>query len=196
MLEDYEESVSLTLRTRSSRKSLRMQGENWKHQWLQLCLAKQARRVSMGRPVVNPMKSNQNLRVFWKPVNPQECVWKNLYRIIMRTTLQEEVTIHCSISIWYTNLFLCLKQGNYWMRKLRWKKNGTNLKRYWHGTWRKWETNQMWSMKQGRRAQQFILPHWWTSIMWRMPNWRQSIKNTKVELNSEATLWKMILDLM
>ena len=29
-----------------------------------------------------------------------------------------------------------------------------------------------------------------------MPNWRQSTKNTKVELCSEATLWKMILDLM
>ena len=26
------------------------------------------------------MRSNQNLRVFWKPVNPQDCVWKNLYR--------------------------------------------------------------------------------------------------------------------
>ena len=51
-------------------------------------------------------------------------------------------------------------------------------------------------MKQGRRAQKFILPPWWTSVIWRMPNLRQSTKNTKVELYSEATLWKMILDLM
>ena len=29
-----------------------------------------------------------------------------------------------------------------------------------------------------------------------MPNWRQSTKNTKVELYSEEILWKMILDLM
>ena len=35
------------------------------------------------------MRSNQNLRVFWNPVNPQDCVWKKLYRIIMRTILQE-----------------------------------------------------------------------------------------------------------
>ena len=42
----------------------------------------------------------------------------------------------------------------------------------------------------------FILPHWWTSVIWRMPNWRQSTKNIKVELYFEATLWKMILDLM
>ena len=47
------------------------------------------------------MSSNQNLRVCWKPVNPKDCVWKNLYRIFMRTILQEEETIHCSIIIWF-----------------------------------------------------------------------------------------------
>ena len=49
-----------------------MLARNWKRQWLLLCLARQARHVSM----VNPMRSNQNLREFWKPVNPQGCVWK------------------------------------------------------------------------------------------------------------------------
>ena len=43
--------------------------------------------------------SNQNLRVSWKPVNPQDCVWKNLLRIIMRTTLQERETIHKFIPV-------------------------------------------------------------------------------------------------
>ena len=61
-----------------------------------VCFARQARTVSMGRPVVNPMRPNQNLRVFWKPVNLQDCVWENLYRIIMKTILQEKGTIHCS----------------------------------------------------------------------------------------------------
>ena len=84
MLENCEEYISLTLRTRNSKKLLRMLEENWKH-------------------------SNQNLRVSWKPVNPQDCVWKNFYRITMRNILQERVTIHCNIKIWYTNLFLCLK---------------------------------------------------------------------------------------
>ena len=51
-------------------------------------------------------------------------------------------------------------------------------------------------MKQGRRAQKFFLPYWWTSVIWKMPNWRQRTKITKVELCSEATLWKMILDLL
>ena len=44
----------------------------------------------MGKPEARLMISNQNLRVSWKPVNPRECVWKNLYRIITRTNLQEK----------------------------------------------------------------------------------------------------------
>ena len=76
MLEDYEESISLTPRTRSSRKPLRMQEENWKHQWLQPCLAGHASKATMERPVARLMISRLNLRVSWKPVNPQENVWE------------------------------------------------------------------------------------------------------------------------
>ena len=36
------------------------------------------------------MRLNQNLLVFWKPVNLQDCVWENLYRIIMKAILQEK----------------------------------------------------------------------------------------------------------
>ena len=62
---------SLILRTRNSRRPSRMLGRNWKRQWLPLCLA---RHVSTSGLVVNPMRSNQNMRVFWKPVNQQDCV--------------------------------------------------------------------------------------------------------------------------
>ena len=48
---------------KSSRKSLRMQEEHWKHQWLLPCLARHARKTSMERPVARLMISNQNLRV-------------------------------------------------------------------------------------------------------------------------------------
>ena len=193
MLKDHEEFISLTLRTRNSKKPLRMLARNWKHQWLPLCLARQARRVSMVRPVVRPMNSNQNLRVSWMPVNPQDCVWKNLYQIIMRTILQEKGNI---TTIWYTNLFLCLKPWRFPQQRQQWIKIGRNWKRFRRGTWRKSEVRKRWSMKQGRRAQKFILPHWWTYVIERMLNWMQSTKNTKVELYSEAILWKMILDLM
>ena len=83
------------------------------------------------------MISSQNLRVSWKPMNPPERVWKNLHRITMRTILQEKGTIHYNITIWYANLFLCLKQWRYQQQKQQWIKNGRNLKRFWRGTWRK-----------------------------------------------------------
>ena len=85
------------------KENIRNARKKLEHQWLPPCLARQARRASMGRPVARLMISNQNLRVSWKPVNRQESVWKNLYRITMRTILQEEETIHYTITIWYTN---------------------------------------------------------------------------------------------
>ena len=84
------------------------------------------RRESMERPVANPMRSNKNLRVFWKPVNLRGCVWENLYRIIMKTMLQEKEIIHYSTTTWFTNLFLCLRQ--------QWIENGRNWKRFRRGT--------------------------------------------------------------
>ena len=58
---------------------------------------KTCKKTSMRRPVARLMISSLNLHVSWKPVNPQECVWKNLYRNVMRTMLQERETVHCSI---------------------------------------------------------------------------------------------------
>ena len=58
---------------------------------------------------VHPTKLRQNLRVFWKLMNPQGCAWEIRYRIIMKTTLQEKVKIHYSTINWFTNLFQCLK---------------------------------------------------------------------------------------
>ena len=159
MPEDYEEFISLTLRTRNSKKPLRMLARNWKRRWLLLCLARQARNVSKERPAAKPISSNQNLRVSWKPVNPQGCVRKNLYRIIMRTILQERVTIHCNKEIWYTNLFLCLKPWRFPQQKQQWTRNGKNWRKILRGTWRKSGTRKRWSMKQGRRAQKFISHH-------------------------------------
>ena len=93
MPENYEEFISLTLRTRNLRRASRMLARNWKHQWLPLCNAKLSRIIRIVG-VFYPIKSEQNLRVFRKPVIPQECVRKNQYRIIMRTILQGRETIH------------------------------------------------------------------------------------------------------
>ena len=110
--------------TRNSRRPSRMLARNWKHQWLPLCLARSARTRRIVGMVNNPIKSKQNLRVFWKPVNLQDCVWENLYRIIMKTILQEKETIHCNIIFWFTNLILCLKPCKFPQQRQQWTRNG------------------------------------------------------------------------
>ena len=45
-------------------------------------------------------------------------------------------------------------------------KEWEKLRTFRRGTWRKSEVRKRWSMKQGRRAQKFILPAWWTSVIW------------------------------
>ena len=196
MPENYED-FSLTPRTRNSRKTLRILARNWTHQSLPLCLARQARTVIMGRPVVNPMRSNQNLHVFWKLVNPRECVWENLYRVTMRTILQEEETIHCNIPIWYTNLFLCLKAMKIPAAKAAVYKEWEKLEKILARDLTKVRSKiEVIDEARKKKVEKFTSLHWWTSVNWRMPNRRQSTKNTKVELFSEVTLWKMILDLM
>ena len=177
-LENCEELISLTLRTRNLRRPSRMLARNWKHQWLSPCTARQTRTVSMVWLVVNPIRSNQNLHVFWKPMNLQDCVWENHCRLIMKTIEQEKEAIHYNITIWSQNLFLCLKS---WKFPQQWTRNGENWRKFRRGIWKS-EVRKMWSMKQGRRAQKFIAPHWWTSVIWRIPNWRQNTNNTKVEL--------------
>ena len=55
------------------------------------------------------MISIPNLRVSWKPVNPQDCVWKKLYRIFMRTISQvkgDNSQQHYNME---HKFFLCLK---------------------------------------------------------------------------------------
>ena len=129
------------------------------------------------------------------------CIWEasKSTRLRMEESLpnhheDQKVKIHYSITIWYTNLLpmpqaMKIPAAKAAVGQLM----GKNWKRFRRGTWRKSEVRKKWSMKQGRSAQKFILPHWWTSVIWRMPNWRQSTKNTKIELYSEVILWKMIL---
>ena len=104
--ENCEGSISSTLRTRNSMKPLRMLVRNWKHQLLLLCPAKNYEELWEWADLT---KTRQNLRVFWKPMNPPECVWGTRNLQITKTILQEKVRIHYSIIIWFTSLFLCLK---------------------------------------------------------------------------------------
>ena len=94
--------------------------------------------------VVHPTKFRRNWRVFWKLLNPQECVWEIRYRIIMKTIMQEKVKIHYSITIWFTNLFLCLKLWKFLQQKQWWTRNGKNWRNFRRGTWQKSEVRKKW----------------------------------------------------
>ena len=147
--------ISSTPRIRNSRNPSRTRVRSWKHQYLLLFHVKFWRIVG----VVEPTKIKQNLRVFLKLMNPQECVWETRYHQITKTISQKMVKIHYSTAIWCTNLFLCHKLWKFRQRKQQWTKNGKNWGKFRRGTWRNSEVRNKWSMKQGRRALQFILHH-------------------------------------
>ena len=90
MQDDYEESISLNLRTRSSKKRVGMLENKLGTPMAPAMPCKTCKKSNNGRPVARLMISRLNLRVSWKPVNPQECVWENHYQIIMKTILQEK----------------------------------------------------------------------------------------------------------
>ena len=67
-------------------------------------------------------------------------------------------------------------------------KEWENWRKFRRGTWQKSKVRKVWLMKQGRRVLQYILHHWRTCVIWKMLNWRQKTKNTKVEWFSAVIL--------
>ena len=61
----------------------------------------------------------------------QDCVCENHYQIIMKTMLQEKETIHCSITIWFTNLCLCASSHKIPAAKAAVDKEREKLEKIW-----------------------------------------------------------------
>ena len=59
---------------------------------------------------------------------------ENHYQIIMKTILQEKVRIHYSITIWFKNLFLCLKVCKFPQQRQQWTRNEKNWRKFRRGT--------------------------------------------------------------
>ena len=194
MLEDYEESISLILRTRSLKKPSRM-------------LEKIETPVAPAMPCKTCEKSkNEETR--------SKTAFKSTFACILEASESTRMRLEESLpnyhedhiagrgdnSLQHYNLvhkvFPMPQAMKIPAAKAAVDKESENWRKFRRGTWRKPKVRNRWSMKQGRRAQKFILPHWWTSVIWRMPIWRRSTKSTKVELYSLAILSKMILDLM
>ena len=135
MQEDYEESISLPLRTWSSRKSLKKHEENSRHQWLQLCLARLARKTSMVRPAARLMIS---ILKFACILEASEST-----RMRMEETPPKYHEDHIAggrdNSLQHYNLvhkFIPMPQAMkiFPQQKQQWIKNGRDLKRFRRGT--------------------------------------------------------------
>ena len=165
MLEDYEDSISLTLRTRSSRKPLGMQEENWKHQWSQLCLARHARKASI-------------------PTHHEDQIAGKGDNLLQHYNLVHK--------------FIPMPQA----MKIPAAKAAVDK------TWEKLEKIPAWDKTKVRNKSEVIdeartkdIRVHFASLMDILSFEECRIgdkapKNKKVELYSEATLWKMILDFM
>ena len=129
LLEEKPPNGFLWSGERQTRKQLTSRPDSlWPELWTKLGRNAQLKERQKWSHEKLHLDSNQNLRVFWKPVR------ENLYRIIMKTILQEKETIHYSITIWFTNLFLCLKLRKFLQRKQRWTRNGKNWRKFRRGT--------------------------------------------------------------
>ena len=63
-----------------------------------------------GSGASNKIKT-QNLRVFWKLMNLQDCVWEIHYQIIMKTILQEKETINSLQHYNFVHKFIPMPQA-------------------------------------------------------------------------------------
>ena len=160
-----EGSISLTLRTRSSKKPFRMLVRNRKHQWLLLCRVKLWRKI-VG--VVDPTNWNTNCVYYgswW--------IYKIAHRWRFTTALQFGSLIYSYASSCENS---CSESSG---GQGMWK----NWRRFRRGTWRKSEVRNRWSMKQGRRAQKFTLHHWWTC----------NLKNAELEADHQKYKVRVVL---
>ena len=136
-----------------------------------------------------------NMLVLSIPTNLWEYDWKGVprrYDIMKITSLQKEL-IHSASTICH-KFFPMPEALKILDAKAAVEKLWKNSRKYRHDSWRKSERKMRWSLKQGMRAEQCILRHWWISVILRMRSWNHNFRNTKVELYSEVTWWKMIQD--
>ena len=92
-------------RTRNLKKPSRTRVRSWKHQWLLPCPVKLREIVGM----VHPTKSRQKLACILEDDESKRLRMGESSPNHHEDILQEKETIHYSIAICFTNLFLCLK---------------------------------------------------------------------------------------
>ena len=149
----------------NSRNLLRMHGRSWKSQQSLLCLVK-GQIADMGPPVARMMIPNQNLRASMEVKGIQETAYvRNSTENSRRSHCRKKKVIHCRTSILVRAAEEAVDQR---MTE----------------TWENFDDDP--------RIWQYILHHWWISVIWRILNYRRNTSNTKIELYFEEISWKTI----
>ena len=132
MLEDYEKSISLTLRTRSSKKTIRNARKKMETPTAPAMPCKTCKKNKHGRPVARLMISSLNLRSGSTRMRMEESL-PNYH--------EDHIAGRGDNSLQNYNLvdkiFLCLKQWKFPQQKQRWTRNGKNWRKFRRGTWQK-----------------------------------------------------------
>ena len=153
MQEDYEESISLTLRTWSSRKS-------WK---------KARRKLETPMAPAMPCKTCKNDK--HGETRSKTNDFKSKFACILEASESTRMRMEESLPKYHEDhiarksdnslqhhklvhkfILLCLKQWRYPQQRQQSFKNGRNLKRFRHGTKQKSETNPTWLLKKRREG--------------------------------------------
>ena len=109
---------------------LKMREESWKFRCQQQCRARSGEE-STRKLVALLMLARQNTHASLTPAYLRESVWNELYKNIMKTTLQGKELNHYNL---VHKCILVPKAMKYQMRKQQWTKNGKNWRRYRHGS--------------------------------------------------------------
>ena len=129
-------------------------------------------------------------------MNPQGNEWNHPCRKITKITSQAKDITRWHITIWYTNLFLCLKRWKSRMQRQQWTRNGRSSKRFRPGGWIKPKSKKykgrvaLWGdiVKDDSGAYAVLTQprlicdtndrrksnrcHCWTTILWWTSSWR------------------------
>ena len=105
------------------------------------------------------LETQDKIRLCWCRRENETKVRRNRTQTSPRWDHWKKGWILWIITILFTNSFRCLELWKFLQQKQRWTRNGKNWRKSRHCSWRKSETRNKWSMKQRRRALQFILHH-------------------------------------
>ena len=126
MPKDYEEFYFIDPEDKEFKETIKNVGKKLETQMAPAMLCKISKNTQNCGNGDKSNKTKSKLACILEASELQDCVWENHYRIIMKTVLQEKETIHCSITIWFTHLFLCSKPWKSPQKRQQWTRNGKN----------------------------------------------------------------------